>query len=66
MNKGGTGMICKCPHHKITPLLVVLFGFDFLLNQLGWISDGLLAISWPALIIVAGVIKMTEGKCRCC
>ncbi len=67
MNKGGGAMVCKCPHHKMVPLLVTLFGLDFLLHSLGWwVSDSFLAVSWPVLVTLAGFMKLSKGMCKCC
>lgn len=60
------GMTCKCPHHKIVPLLIVLFGLDFLAGAMGWLSMNFVNVSWPILVILAGAMKMMGGKCKCC
>ncbi len=60
------GKMCGCPHHKIVPLVIILIGLDFLLMNLGYVSDGFVATSWPVLLIVAGVMKFTKGMCKCC
>lgn len=65
-NQGMQGMMCKCPHHNMKPLLVVLFGLDFLGGAMGWWGIDFVNVSWPILVIIAGVMKMTEGKCKCC
>lgn len=60
------GAMCKCGHHKMGPLLVVLFGLDFLGGAMGWWGMGFVNVSWPILVIVAGAMKMMEGRCKCC
>lgn len=60
------GNACKCPHHKIVPLLILLFGLDFLFGALGWLSPEFVNVSWPVLVALAGLMKLTEGKCKCC
>lgn len=62
----GCGSGCKCPHHKMMPLLVVLFGVLFLLHNWGMFSDGFVAIAWPSIVILAGLKKMFSGMCKCC
>jgi len=58
--------ICKCPHHKMMPLLVVLFALSFLLKALGILTPGSVDIIWPILVGAAGLMKFNEGKCKCC
>ncbi len=58
------GMVCKCHHHKIVPLAIILIGLSVLFTNLGYLSADTNAIVWPVLLIVIGVIKL--GKCKCC
>ena len=60
--------VCKCHHHKVMPLLIVLFGLAFLLGQWGALSWDSVNVIWPVLVIVAGLMKFTEksGMCKCC
>ena len=60
--------MCGCPHHKVTPLLVVLFGLTFLLGALGTLTPGFVNIAWPVIVILAGLMKWSEksGMCKCC
>ncbi len=57
--------MCKCPHHKVVPAMIVLIGLLFLLNALGSLSSGMLAILWPLALIVIGLMKCC-GMCKCC
>lgn len=61
---GGAG--CGCPHHKVGPLFVVLFGVLFLLGNLGVVDPSMVSATWPLLVILAGLFKMFKGKCGCC
>lgn len=61
---GGKGMTCSCSHHKVFPVLVVLFALAFLFGNLGWLSMDVVGIVWPILVGVAGVMGL--GKCKCC
>ena len=36
MNQGG---MCKCPHHKVVPVALILIGLSFLLNALGMLRS---------------------------
>lgn len=61
--KGG---LCGCPHHKMFPLFVVSFGLVFLLEALDILTSAFVAIAWPIIVTAAGLMKLTEGKCKCC
>ena len=70
-NEGGGNMgamnVCKCPHHKTMPVLIVIFALLFLLHALGWfITDHILAVTWPIVVGLAGIFRMSERKCTCC
>lgn len=58
--------ICKCPHHKVVPLMVVLFGLTFLLGNFGILSSSFVDIVWPILVVIGGGAKLFESKCTCC
>lgn len=57
---------CPCLHHHVAPAAIVLIGLAFLGNALGFVSDALLALSWPVLLIIAGFAKLLGKGCRCC
>ncbi len=59
-------MNCKCPHHKMIPILIIVLGVLFLLGNLGKVSDQVVNIGWPILVLVAGLTKLSAGKCKCC
>ena len=65
---GGSKMVCKCVHHKVTPILIILIGLTFLLGALNILSMWAVSIIWPVLLIIAGVKKlaMKSGMCKCC
>ena len=60
------GMTCKCPHHKMIPLSILLIGVVFLLNAFGMLSMNVVSIIWPILVIVIGGTKMAGNSCKCC
>ena len=59
---------CRCVHHKVIPVLVILFGLTFLLGAWGILSSYMVDIIWPILVIIAGGTKLGEkfGMCKCC
>ncbi|MBI2644811.1 hypothetical protein HYW94_01370 [Candidatus Uhrbacteria bacterium] len=62
----GGAKSCGCPHHKMMPLFIVLFGLVFLLKTLNVITPEVLDVAWPVIVILAGLFKMTKGMCKCC
>lgn len=58
---------CSCSHHKVIPILMVLFGLTFLLGNLNnMISPETVNLIWPVLVIIAGGTKLFHHKCGCC
>lgn len=57
---------CGCPHHKVFPALIVLFGLLFLLGEMNVVAASTVSLGWPVLVILAGLFKMTKGMCKCC
>ena len=60
------GASCKCPHHKMMPLMIVLIGLTFLLGAFNILSPMVVAVIWPILLILIGLQKMFKGMCKCC
>jgi len=58
---------CHCMCHKMKGFMVVLFGLVFLLGNLEVISQHIVGIVWPSLLILAG-LKKSLGRhlCKCC
>lgn len=65
MEGSNSANVCKCHHHKAWGILVVLFGLLFLGGNWGWWGSGVVAL-WPVLVILVGLFKLMEGKCKCC
>ena len=68
---GSSGMkknVCKCPHHKVTPILIILLGVLFLLGALNILTSSFVMIVWPIILIALGAQKLAEktGMCKCC
>ena len=60
------GKKCGCPHHKVFSALIILFALDFFLGAIGVLTQGFVNLSWPILVGVAGLMKLSGGKCKCC
>lgn len=63
---GGNGSGCKCMHHKVVPVLIILFGLNFLLGGLGVLSANAVDIVWPVIVVLIGFMKLMKGACKCC
>lgn len=59
------GRHCGCGHHKIIPFIVLVIGIMFFLQAVGTVDPVLNAKVWPVLVILAALIKLTSGKCKC-
>lgn len=57
---------CKCMHHKVIPILIILLGLTFLLRELGTLSVSTASIIWPIIVILIGCNKLMGGACKCC
>ncbi|MEK7623215.1 MAG: hypothetical protein AAB408_00905 [Patescibacteria group bacterium] len=60
------GGCCKCMHHKVPVVMVLLIGLLFLAKGLGWVADSTVDVAWPALVILAAASKLGGSKCKCC
>ena len=58
------GKTCKCGHHKVFPIIVILFGLEFLLAAVGVLTWSFVAVTWPILVIIVGFMKLM--RCNCC
>jgi hypothetical protein len=47
------------------PVLIVLFGLTFFLGALNVLSSNAVAITWPVIIVLAGLAKLKGGMCGC-
>jgi len=65
MSQGGAN-VCKCSHHKMWSTLLIVFGLLFLGGNFGWWGMQVVNTGWPILVILAGFLKIMEGKCKCC
>ena len=60
------GACCKCPHHLLVPIFILLIGVAFLLQALNVLSASFVAITWPILLILIGLQKIVGSACKCC
>ncbi len=65
-NMQGMKNMCACPHHRVLPVLVILFGLTFLLQAWNVVTPAFAMTVWPILVIVAGFMKLTKNMCKCC
>lgn len=57
---------CHCPHHAIAPIFLFLIGLTILLGHLDILSQDIVKIVWPVLIMLIGAQKAFQGFCHCC
>ncbi len=66
MDQAQTGIKCRCMHHKMVPVYLILLGLLFLLTALDVISSDVTNIVWPIFIILIGLQKLLQNRCNCC
>ncbi|MBI2113199.1 MAG: hypothetical protein HYT50_01300 [Candidatus Wildermuthbacteria bacterium] len=57
---------CNCVHHSFFPVLVMALGATFLLGALDVITQRVVDLTWPSIVIAAGALKLGAKKCKCC
>lgn len=65
MGQGGK-MVCKCNHHNVVPVAIILIGIAFLLETFNVLTPWAVSVIWPILLIIIGGMKMMSRKCKCC
>lgn len=58
--------MCPCPHHKMLPFLLVAFGLVFFLGNLNILTQAAVTMTWPVIVMAAGLMKLMQGRCKCC
>jgi len=58
--------VCKCHHHKVVPVSIILIGIVFLLGTIGVLTMWAVNVIWPILLIVIGGTKLGSRMCKCC
>ena len=57
---------CCCPCHKMNGILIALIGLTFLLGAFEVLSQKVVSITWPILLILLGLKNAGKGMCKCC
>ena len=57
---------CGCPCHKMGGIFIALIGLAFLLGALDVISQKMVNVAWPSLLILVGLKHSAKGMCKCC
>lgn len=57
---------CNCPHHKMPAVFMIVFGLVFLLEALDMLSHSMVSMTWPVIVILAGLSKIFSSRCHCC
>lgn len=62
--EASSSSVCKCPHHRVMPIALILIGVIFLCQAFGWLSPTTVNYIWPVLLIIGAGSKL--GGCKCC
>ncbi len=65
-NMGGDKKVCKCMHHSVMPVMIILIGLTFLLGALNILTPFAVSVIWPSLLIILGIKKIFMKMCKCC
>lgn len=57
---------CKCAHHFMVPLLIVIVAVIVFLGNVSVLSASLTGILWPIALALIGLMKMCDKGCKCC
>jgi len=59
--------VCRCPHHKLIPMVIFIIGLLFFLNAVNLvITTSVLNMLWPVALMIGGLTKMMSSRCKCC
>lgn len=57
---------CRCAHHSMTGVFVVLLALAFFLDNAGIIDGHTVSLIWPVLLGLLGLQKIFSRRCKCC
>jgi len=57
---------CSCFHHSMFGVWMMLIGLLFLLGHFEVIGANIVSMSWPIVLMLAGLQKAFQHKCKCC
>lgn len=57
---------CRCPHHSLTAIFLVLLGLTLVLGNAGVIAEHTASIIWPVFLALIGLQMLVGRRCKCC
>lgn len=57
---------CRCPHHSMAGIFLVLIALTFFLGNYGIIEEHTASIIWPIFLGLLGLQKAFSRRCKCC
>jgi len=60
------GKVCRCGHHKVLPILAIILGLEFFFAEINVLTWAFVNVTWPILLVIAGVMGLMKGRCACC
>jgi len=58
---------CGCICHRMRGIFTIAFGLTFLLGAFEVLSQHVVSVVWPIIVILAGAKEaMPRGVCKCC
>ncbi len=56
---------CHCSHRRTIPVLAIIVGLEFFLAEIGIFTWGFVNVTWPLLVVIAGIAGLRDHRCRC-
>ncbi len=57
---------CRCPHHSMTAIFLVLLALTIFLGNAGVIAEHTASMIWPVFLGLIGLQKVFGRRCKCC
>jgi hypothetical protein len=57
---------CRCTHHAVVPILAIIIGLEFFFAEIGVLTWGFVNVTWPLIVVIAGIAGLANRRCRCC
>lgn len=57
---------CRCPHHSLTSIFLVLLALTVFLGNMDVIAEHTASMIWPVFLGLIGFQKFFSRRCTCC
>lgn len=57
---------CRCPHHSLSAIFLVLLALTLVLGNAGVIAEHTASMIWPIFLALIGLQMLVTRRCKCC